>query len=176
MFVVSVGCLTAAGAQQPEGDFAITDVRLFDGERVLPSATIVTRDGRIAQVSPTGLSQLPAVVIDGRGRTVLPGLIDAHVHSFDETALRDAIRFGVTTVLDMFCPVEDAAKLRALRGQPSVADYYSAGPVATAPGGHGTQYGFPTPTLSAPADADAFVAARIAEGSDYIKIIIEQVG
>jgi hypothetical protein len=41
----------------------------------------------------------------------------------------------------------------------------------TAPGGHGTEYGVPIPTLAGPAGAAAFVDARIAEGSDYIKII-----
>jgi len=41
----------------------------------------------------------------------------------------------------------------------------------TAPGSHGTQYG-PIPTITEPAQAQAFVDARIAEGSDYIKIIL----
>ena len=41
-----------------------------------------------------------ATVIDGRGMTLLPGLIDAHTHSFG-LALEDALNFGVTTVLDM---------------------------------------------------------------------------
>lgn len=52
-------------------------------------------------------------------------------------------------------------------------DLYSAGLVATAAGGHGTQYGTPIPTVDAPEMAAAFVADRAAEGSDWLKIILE---
>ena len=45
--------------------------------------------------------------------------------------------------------------------------------MATAPGGHGTEYGLEIPTLSSPSEAQAWVDARIAEGSDYIKIVID---
>jgi hypothetical protein len=45
--------------------------------------------------------------------------------------------------------------------------------LATVPHGHGTEYGMPIPTLTTPAEAPAFVAARFAEGSDYLKIILE---
>jgi predicted amidohydrolase YtcJ len=40
-------------------------------------------------------------VIDAGGGTVLPGLVDAHVHLFPG-ALAQSLTFGVTTVLDMF--------------------------------------------------------------------------
>jgi imidazolonepropionase-like amidohydrolase len=49
----------------------------------------------------------------------------------------------------------------------------SAGTLATAPGGHGTEYGRPIPTINSPAGAQAFVDARVAEGSDYIKIVYD---
>src|ERR1700733_2108007 len=54
-----------------------------------------------------------------------------------------------------------------------LADLRSAGTLATAPGGHGTEYGIQIPTLSSPDEAQAWVDARIAEGSDYIKIVID---
>ncbi len=54
---------------------------------------------------------------------------------------------------------------------PGRADLFSAGVLATAPGGHGTEYGFPIPTLTSAGEAQAFVDARIAEGSDWIKIV-----
>src|SRR5690606_20280180 len=53
------------------------------------------------------------------------------------------------------------------------ADLWTAGATVTAEGGHGTQFGLPVPTLAADGDAAAFVAARVAEGSDYIKLIVE---
>jgi hypothetical protein len=53
------------------------------------------------------------------------------------------------------------------------ADLRSAGTLVTVAKGHGTEYGFPIPTLASAADAQSFVDARIAEGSDYIKIIYD---
>ena len=39
--------------------------------------------------------------------------------------------------------------------------------------GHGTEYGFDIPTIESPKDAEAWVDARIREGSDYIKVFLE---
>lgn len=165
---------TAGAPASQAGEFAVVDVRVYDGERVLPRATVVVRDGRIASVSAERPARLPAEVVDGRGRTLLPGLIDAHFHVMGlGRALPEAMRWGVTTLLDMFGrPELDAQSRQASRG-PGLADLRAAGSGGTAPGGHGTQYGWPTPTVSTPDSAEAFVAARVAEGSDHFKIIIE---
>ena len=119
---------------------------------MLESATVVVADGRIASVgdapAPTGVQ-----TIDGAGKTLLPGLIDAHVHAFDQNALRDALRFGVTTELDMFTAIAFAAERKAARDsldQTDMADLYSAGTLVTSEGGHGTQYGLPIPTIDDP--------------------------
>jgi dihydroorotase-like cyclic amidohydrolase len=42
-------------------------------------------------------------VVDGVGATLLPGLIDSHVHAMRAANLTRALAFGVTTELDMFC-------------------------------------------------------------------------
>lgn len=155
--------------------FAVRDVRVFDGERFIDRTTVLVRDGRIAAIGegigiPEGMEIVP-----GEGRTLLPGFIDAHVHTWGD-ARRDALRFGVTTVIDMFSDTAQLAGARAERSegaQSAQADLWGAGTLATAPGGHGTQFGMPIPTLSAPGDADAWVAARQAEGSDFIKIVRE---
>jgi imidazolonepropionase-like amidohydrolase len=69
-----------------------------------------------------------------------------------------------------------ARQIKALQqtdeGQ-DLADFRSALTMITAPGGHGTEYGVPIPTLTEPEEAQAFVDARIAEGSDYIKIVYD---
>src|SRR5439155_4411161 len=52
------------------------------------------------------------------------------------------------------------------------ADLYSAGTLVTAPHGHGTEHE-DIPTISSADQAQAAVDARIAEGSDYIKIVYD---
>jgi hypothetical protein len=85
--------------------------------------------------------------------------------------------FGVTTGIDMFTDHQQAARWRAEQrlpaGAPARADIVSAGPLVTAPQGHGTQFGMPIPTLGSAAEAEAFVDARLAEGSDFIKVVYE---
>jgi imidazolonepropionase-like amidohydrolase len=110
-------------------------------------------------------------VIDANGRTLLPGLIDAHVHLVPG-ALAQSLTFGVTTVLDMFSKPDllSSAKEQA-SSRPDVADVRSSGVGATAPGGHPSMMYAPFPTLTAADQADRFVADRIAEGSDFLKII-----
>ncbi len=129
----------------------VQDVRVFDGARVWERVNVAVVDGRIAEVGPKVHAPKGAVVVDGRGKTLLPGLIDAHFHTLGPEALQAALTFGVTTVLDMF-------SLPGNKGKPG-ADLRTSGILATASGGHGTEYGVPIPTLQGPAEAQAFVDA-----------------
>jgi imidazolonepropionase-like amidohydrolase len=162
-------------APRDANSFAVRDVRVFDGTRVLEHANVVVRAGRITAV---GAAALPAdlPVIAGAGRTLLPGLIDAHAHVQTEAGLRNALRFGVTTQLDMLTNVPFLQAHRAQRDQlvrTTLSDFYSAGTPATSDGGMGTQFGIPVPTIAGPGVASDFVRARRAEGSSYIKIMYE---
>ncbi len=163
----------------------IHDVRVFDGERTLAATDVVLDGGLVTAVGDTPHGPFDAEV-DGRGGTLLPGLIDAHTHVFDGS-LAEALRHGVTTELDMFCLPRPLARHRQLAAaHDDVADLRSAGIVATAPGGHPLQLvAALTGTLLDPADlpeidfvtdpaqAPAFVEARRAEGADYLKIVID---
>ena len=151
------------------------DVRLFDGVHVTQHRDVLVRDGRIAGVGATIGAPAGAEIIDGAGKTLLPGLIDSHTHTWAD-ALSTALVFGVTTELDMFTDYHWAAQMRAEQrdGKANArADLYSAGTLVTAPKGHGTEYGMAIPTITNPDSAQAFVDARIAEGSDYIKLILD---
>ncbi len=159
----------------PQETFAIVDVTAFDGEAFRQGWDVWVEDGRILHAGQK--LDLPEELprLDGRGYTLVPGLIDGHVHSFPST-LRDALRFGVTTVLDQFTDPAFAAAHRAARvevARGTEADLFSAGMAATAPEGHGTQFGIPVETLTGPDEAAAWVRARQDEGSDWIKIIYE---
>ena len=167
---------TAARAAETPRTVVITNVRIFDGARVIPKGTVIFNGSRIVAVgehlaSPGNVQE----TIDGSGQTLLPGFIDSHTHAWGD-ALERALVFGVTTELDMFSLPEFGRQMRADQakfGAPDRADLYSAGYLATVPGGHGTEYGMTIPTLTKPEEAQAWVDARIAEGSDYIKIVSE---
>ena len=155
----------------------IQNVRVFDGERMHASRSVLLDGAKIGDDNYRGAAPAGAKVVDGKGRTLLPGLIDSHVHAYRNMEL--PLLFGVTTQIDMFTGVsimqETTRRMQEGRNSGG-ADLYSAGTLATVPGGHGTEYGMAIPTLTKPAEAQAFVDARIAEGSHFIKIVMEAGG
>lgn len=146
---------------------AITNARVFDGRDIRTGLTVVIDGDRIG-TDPTG-----ADVVDGTGLTLLPGLIDAHVHLKGRENLDQASRWGVTTVLDM--GTHPSTLVDSLRGLPGTADIRSATAPASAPGGLPTRVmGYPLDTaLAGPSEAVEWVGRRVADGADYIKVIIE---
>ena len=110
---------------------ALTNVRVFDGERLLEPTTVVIDGDRI------GDDQAGARTWDGGGGVLLPGLIDCHIHLTDDATLSALACYGVTTALDMGTwPPELVA---SLRGRPGVTDVRSSGTGATHPGQHARQ-------------------------------------
>ncbi|MEG0042243.1 MAG: CIA30 family protein [Massilia sp.] len=168
---LSLSCLALGAAT------LVQDVRVFDGKAVHERRSVLFDDARVVDADFRGPAPAGARIVKGAGRTLLPGLIDAHTHAFRQFDL--PVLFGVTTQIDMFTAVpvmQDAKRSMAAGRHAGQADLFSAGTLATAPGGHGTQFGVPIPTLSSPGEAQAFVDARIAEGSDFIKIVLEAGG
>lgn len=165
----------AAWPAQPGNSFMLRGVRAFDGERVRESVDVLVDGGVITVVGdrvrlPDGVPEFAA-----DGHTLLPALLDAHTHNF-MSSRTDALRFGVGTQIDMFSDhrlLGEARMQRASLMRTVNADMWSAGMLVTAAGGHGTQFGMAIPTLDDAADADAFIAARIADGSDFIKLVLE---
>ncbi|HKQ78216.1 MAG TPA: CIA30 family protein [Blastocatellia bacterium] len=167
--------LTSTSARQSGRAIVIKNVRIFDGSAVTPSGSVILEGGKIKSVGKTVAAPDGAEIIDGTGHTLLPGLIDAHTHAYG-AALKQAVVFGVTTELDMFTDHRTAAQMRKEQAEGRAADradLFSAGTLVTAPGGHGTEYGMKIPTITNPDESQAFVDARIAEGSDYIKIVYD---
>ncbi|CAH0155170.1 Imidazolonepropionase [Massilia sp. Bi118] len=163
-----------ASASAFAGTTLVQDVRVFDGKSAHEHRSVLVRDGLIADSDYRGMAPEGSRVVDGKGRTLLPGLIDAHVHTWQHFEL--PLVFGVTTQVDMFTGVEVMQRIRqqmASGRNGGEADVFSAGTLVTAPGGHGTEYPVKIPTLENGGDAQAFVDARIAEGSHFIKVVME---
>ena len=160
---------------------SICNARVFDGERVFGRRTVTISGAIVLAVGdepPAG-----ATIIDASGGTLLPGLIDSHVHT-DLDGLRDALRFGVTTELEMQGHWT-AKQRRNIAERDDVADLRSSGMGVTPPGGHPSQYlksstnllirwFFRFPFVSNPAEAVRFVGKQIASGADYVKVFIEE--
>ena len=74
------GC--SGGAPESINELLIKDVTLIDGTGAEPRSGVDIRiaDGRIAEISPDIAVPADAEIIDGSGKYVVPGLIDAHVH------------------------------------------------------------------------------------------------
>ena len=148
---------------QRSGAFLIRNVRIFTGTgEVIESGSVLVRDGKIAGVyqgpGPNPES-LGAEVVEGAGKTLLPGLIDAHVHlsapagvlaSAEDYQPRAAMRRvaaallynGVTAARSMGDGMEIAGKLRGEieSGGAMGAHLFLCGPVFTAQAGRGTEF------------------------------------
>ncbi|MGM1062197.1 amidohydrolase family protein [Saccharothrix sp. Mg75] len=185
-------CSTGGPEQPSSGLTAITNARVFDGERVLDQHTVLIEGGSVVGI--TGDAPSNARVVDALGATLLPGLIDAHVHT-SEDGLRNALLFGVTTELEMQGGF-DAKGRESIADRDDLADVRSAGFGLTAPGGHPSELvpdgpppgaegagegppeggSGPNPAeseVTTPEQAVAAVRLRVGGGSDFIKIMIE---
>jgi len=163
---------TSADQRKSNSQLTIINARVFDGEQALEPTNVMIENGLVVTVGGAAGSA-DTQIIDAGGKTLLPGLIDSHTHNFG-SALQDTIKFGVTTHLDMFTGAALLKGQKESRASPAAkqqADLFSAGVLATAPKGHGTQFGQPIETLTKPAQADDWVSNRIAEGSDFIKLV-----
>ena len=165
--------VVALCACSPEADLAIRNVRLFDGDTTREGVTMYLKDQKIDQITTGPPFRKARQEINARGKTIIPGLINAHVHLAGRELLSETLSSGVLTVLDLFGTAEKAQRLRRVGQTPRYSYYYASGPGATVSGGHGTQYGVPVPTVDHPQQAAQFVEDRVAEQADYIKIIVE---
>jgi imidazolonepropionase-like amidohydrolase len=147
--------------------FAIENARVFDGEALSEPRTVYVADGVIVEYGT------PAETIDAAGASLLPGLIDAHVHFDSFQNLATFARWGVTTVFDL--GTNPRSLVDSMRDVHGLTDIRSALSPASGPGGLQTTMNTfsPSTVVAGPADAGRFIADRVAEGCDFVKIIIE---
>jgi len=104
-------------ARHPDHPVAVEHVRLFDSEQATmrEDQTVVIQSDRITAAGPSISVSVPkdAEIVDGTGKTLLPGLFDMHVHAQAVDGILN-IASGVTTVRDMG---NDIDELRHLQDQ-----------------------------------------------------------
>ena len=150
--------LAAPGAWA--GSWAIEHVTVVDGTGAppRPDMTVVVEGDRITAVTPSVAFSAPkGRRIDGRGKFLMPGLIDVHIHLrgvteakgadgrpvIDEAAARAALASylysGVTTVVDVGNQPENILKMRADERAGRIASprIFATGNLITYPGSHG---------------------------------------
>jgi len=157
---------------------ALVGGTLIDGTGAapIPGAALVIRGHCIAAVGPRGQVSLPAdaQIVELDGATLLPGLIDAHVHNaYLARNLQTWAQAGVTTVRDLGAPLGFPyfEKRDQLAADPRNARVLSAGPLVTVPDGYPiVPNGFASLTVTSPEDARAKIAELADAGADVIKI------
>ncbi|OCK75343.1 amidohydrolase [Lepidopterella palustris CBS 459.81] len=152
----------------------IKGARIFDGYDFYPARPISIVGGLISD----DISGGSAVEIDATGMTLLPGLIDAHVHLFSTAPLTQLIRAGVTTALDMGTMSHELRMSLRESAESGLTDTRTACLAATSAGSiHSRIPGFPAKALVSGRDgAQKFVADRVTQNADYIKIIADVPG
>jgi imidazolonepropionase-like amidohydrolase len=107
--------LAATLAHRPRQALAIEHVRLFDAQTASSrdDQTVVVEGSLIARVGPAGKIAVPAGAerIDGRGRTLLPGLFDMHVHVSAPDGILH-LASGVTSVRDLGNDIDELRHLQ----------------------------------------------------------------
>jgi len=188
--------VTACGAYAQ--NLTITNARILDGtDRVIERGVVVVRDGKIASVSATAPAAGGGRTINAGGKTVMPGLIDAHRHIVTGNPaewlaqrapqqLQEFLEAGFTTVLCAIDPPEAIeARKRIEAGQMKGPRLYVgaflpvAGATGPPPNGDPARTDparAPLPRTPAPAiPHDATIRAvenAVQAGYDYLKVVL----
>ncbi len=156
--------------------YALINGSLFDGvsSGLISDAIIIIDDGLIKAVGTSTSFELPdsMTTIDLQGAYILPGFINAHIHSgYDANNLKEWAKAGVTSVRDVgnigSSPQDGFNQRDNLMNDTMNARLVAAGPLVTTVGGYGN---FP---VNSTEDAIEKTQGLIDAGADFIKIAIE---
>ncbi|MBI5934826.1 MAG: amidohydrolase family protein [Chloroflexi bacterium] len=160
------------GDHNPVVAFVNVNVVPMDSERILDDQTVVVRDGAIESIGSSGQIEVPAeaLIVDGRGKYLMPGLVDMHVHVTNENELFLFVAHGVTSVRNLWGGLNGAdhlgwrAKIEA--GEMFGPTLYTAGPIMEGPPKT-------VPWMQVyedPESAAEAVNQQIDQGYDFIKV------
>src|SRR5438874_9141098 len=143
--LLAVLCLGFAGAAIAAQTTAFVGVNVIPMTRdvVINDQTVVVNAGLITDIGDAKKIKLPkgAIVVDGKGKYLIPGLVDMHTHmlsddnfpkSIAEDELRVMVANGVTTIRFMIgTPEQLILRLRSAKGEIVAPTIYSASPQLT---------------------------------------------
>jgi imidazolonepropionase-like amidohydrolase len=183
-------------SSEQKRSFAVVGATLIDGtgRDAVADAVVVVAGDRIAAAGARRSTPIPADAerLDAKGRFLLPGMIDAHVHvsspdfvpikpKGDPTAymtvlaaqnLRSALQAGVTTVRDVCGPRMNLAVRSAIeRGQLVGPRLYTAGKGICMTGGHGSSDPDGVHQVDSPDAVRQVVREERKAGVDLIKLL-----
>ncbi|UCE60211.1 MAG: amidohydrolase family protein [Phycisphaerales bacterium] len=159
----------------------ITNGTIIDGTagQPIPDGIVVIEKDRIVRVGRASDIPVPpeARILDAKDGTILPGMIDSHVHTtWIPRVRRRFLELGVTAVCDLGSQIRRMSKFAQedWNGQP-VARGFRAGPIVTAPGG------LPDAAIhenlnfevATPEDARRGIADLARRGADVIKLYLQ---
>jgi imidazolonepropionase-like amidohydrolase len=192
LFCMNFGCFVSPAAAQQTAAVAVEHVTVIDGtgRPAIPDATVLVQGDRIARVARGEISLPPGTQrVDGRGKYLIPGLMDIHIHlrggmgktPDDRTgirALQSYLYCGVTTVLDVG---NNPDYIFALRDQERSGAILSTrllavGGIVTYPGSHGGRVGGPATLVDSWPQAIPALDAAIARHPDFLKMTYEEEG
>ena len=164
---------TASNAQTRQIDLAIEHVTVLPMTRdtALRDHTVLVRGDRIEWIGPSNSARVPAAArrVDGRGKFLIPGLADMHVHLRSTQHLSQFAAAGVTTVRNMHGgPQHVAWRERIAAGTLNGPTIFTAGPPL------GQYRVNPDPRFTGvrtTGDAERVVRQQVESGYDMIKVI-----
>lgn len=194
VFTASLGL--AQPAERPVGQVLFNNVRIFDGKNseLSPPANVLVRGNKIEKISAQPIPtdrRADTVLIDGGGRTLMPGLIDAHTHIMFATvpqmvmltsdvgylnvaatkAANDMLLRGFTSIRDLGGPVF-GLKRGIDTGLVPGPRIWPSGAFISQTGGHG-DFRLPNDLPARPGDftfSERVGAAAIADSADLVRL------
>ena len=180
--------LTGCGAPEENpapdgaGALALVGAQLIDATGAPPVAdsVVIVRDGRIERAGPRDTTPVPegAETLDLTGKTIIPGLVNLHVHYREgpeeiERQFRSQLHYGVTTARSTGSDSpQRVAYLRESAGRPDAPRTYTAGTGFSYPGGFNAA-GRNAPTTEE--EARELVRNQTALGVHFIKMWVNEV-
>jgi imidazolonepropionase-like amidohydrolase len=166
-------------------------VRVVDARGDQGTHDLLIAQGRIAALDPAEVPE-GTQVLDAEGKTVVPGLVDSHLHvtlapaqafrkESDEalwerhgTHLRALLAWGVTTVVDPGITLDNAKRIRALQARSPSPEVIFVGPLLGPTGGYPAAVVPEFPGLGSRAQLEAQLDAFMVVKPVGVKVTMEQ--